>query len=234
MRYYISLKKLKNKSVLIIKDNNKTIRKIDLIKGEIYIINPLNKRQKGRGRFVILKDYESTNRGVFAKVKYLDSLRAGKVEIENLDTIDSNFVFNSVNKLKTDEVNNHFISEKLVHLFQIYLDILNVIDDKKDRSNIAYISQKEIATKISKSPTNVSKKIKELIKYGALEQLSPGAYKLLFNDIWHTPYKIVHRVMLLVSEQPSLIKSYKQQAELLNVPLDDIFQAWSYIRLIKE
>lgn len=133
----------------------------------------------------------------------------------DLDNIDSKFdeIYNNSN-LKIFEPHSSHLYEKLVPMFQMYLDILNLIDEKKDQSNIAFITQKEIATQISKSPTNVSKRIKELIKYGALEQLHPGAYKLLFNDIWHTPYKIAHNILTLVTEQPSLKKDYKKQAKL--------------------
>lgn len=83
----ISIKEIKHKSVLTINgDNGKIIRKIDLIIGNKYIVNPLNPNKlKNRDRKVILVSIE--NDKLYGKVKYLDTSRPGKVEISDLDSI---------------------------------------------------------------------------------------------------------------------------------------------------
>lgn len=225
----ISLKKLKNKYVLTITDNScNIIRKVTLVKEQEYVLNPINNRyDKNRGRKVIFRDIEPSRYGSIAKITYLDTLRPGKVQIDDLDYINT-----ETHKLKPiANQTDSFIYEEVVPLFQLYLDILNVIEHKKDINNVAYITQKEIAENVSTSPTNVSKRLKQLIRYGAIQSVTPGAYKIISNSIWNTPYRIVHRVMSLVSGRPELEKQYKEQAIVLDVSLDDISQAWSYINV---
>ncbi|MFS0766016.1 hypothetical protein [Peribacillus phoenicis] len=84
-----SIKEFKHKSILTITGNNgELIRKIDLIPGNKYIINPLNPNKlKNRDRNVILVKIENEKRGIYGKVKYLDTSRPGKVEISDLDSI---------------------------------------------------------------------------------------------------------------------------------------------------
>jgi predicted RNA-binding protein len=85
----ISIKEFKHKSVLTITgDNRKLIRKIDLIPGNKYIVNPLNPNKlKNRDRKVILVKIENDKREIYGKVKYLDTSRPGKIEISDLNTI---------------------------------------------------------------------------------------------------------------------------------------------------
>lgn len=64
------------------------IRKVILIIGNEYVLNPISARvKKNRNRKVIFKGYESTRYGGYAKVQYLDTNRPGKVEIDYLDNI---------------------------------------------------------------------------------------------------------------------------------------------------
>jgi biotin operon repressor len=228
----VSVKHYTNKSILEIYNSDDTlIRKVTLIKEHEYVINPINKRtQKNRGRKVILKDIETTRYGPIAKVKYLDTLRTGKVYIADLDI--NSAEYNHLNAIENSI--DDYIYDELVPLFNLFMDILKLMDNKKDEKNLIYISQQEIAKQLSTSPTNVSKKLNQLIRYGAIEKVSSGVYKLLSNSIWHTPYRIVHKVNKLALEHPEINKNYKEQAELLNVSLDDIFQAWSYIHLTQK
>lgn len=85
----ITLKHLKNKFILTIVDNNDNIiRKVDLIEGNKYIVNPINKNKyKHRGRKIILQGIERDTYGAVAKVKFLDTKRVGKVEIDDLDNL---------------------------------------------------------------------------------------------------------------------------------------------------
>ncbi|WMX58100.1 hypothetical protein [Peribacillus sp. R9-11] len=84
----ITIKELKHKSVLTISGSNgELIRKIDLIRGYEYILNPLNPNMhKNRDRKVVFVKIETDKRGIYGKVKYLDTSRPGKVEISDLDT----------------------------------------------------------------------------------------------------------------------------------------------------
>lgn len=227
----VSLKQRNKKLVLTITNSKQMIiREITLIKDKEYIINPINKRfDKNRGRKVLFKSIESTKYGPIAKVKYLDTLRPGKVEIDALDHASSELQKKSA---PVEDAIKPFVYDKVVPLFKLYLDILSVIDNKKNNENIAVITQKEIAGQVSTSPTNVSKKVKELVRYGGLEVISPGAYKLLFNSIWYTPYRIVHMVLNVISEHPEVVEKYDKQAVMLDVSLADIFQAWAFINLI--
>lgn len=85
----IAVKDFKHKSILTITGNNgELIRKIDLIPGNKYIVNPLNPNKLiNRDRNVILVKIENDKRGIYGKVKYLDTSRLGKVEISDLDSI---------------------------------------------------------------------------------------------------------------------------------------------------
>ncbi|MGE7880171.1 hypothetical protein [Peribacillus muralis] len=84
-----SIKGFKHKNVLTITGNNgELIRKIDLIPGNEYIVNPLNPNKlKNRDRKVILVELVNDKKGIYGKVKYLDTFRHGKVEINDLDII---------------------------------------------------------------------------------------------------------------------------------------------------
>ena len=107
---------------------------------------------------------------------------------------------------------------------------MNIIDGRKDKSDIAYINQKEIADKLCVSPTKVSQRLKQLIRYGSIRKIDSGVYKLLANDLWHTPYQTTHRVVLLYKSNPGL--NYNEQAEVLKVTYNDIVRAWSYINML--
>ncbi|KOR78793.1 hypothetical protein AM232_10190 [Bacillus sp. FJAT-21352] len=76
----ISIKEFKHKSVLNISENNgDLIRKIDLIQGNEYILNPLNPNKlKNRDRKVIYMKTETNKRGIYGKVMYLDTSCPGK------------------------------------------------------------------------------------------------------------------------------------------------------------
>lgn len=84
-----TLRHLKNKSVLTIFNNdNNVVRKVVLIIGKEYLVNPINKnKHKHRGRKCILIGISHDGYGVIGKVKFIDTLRTGKVEIDDLDNI---------------------------------------------------------------------------------------------------------------------------------------------------
>lgn len=81
-------KHYKEKTVLEVWKNDEIIRTIEFKVGNQYVVNPLNKqKKKHRGRYVMLKGIESDRGVVSAKVKYLDTKRNGKVDLDDLDNI---------------------------------------------------------------------------------------------------------------------------------------------------
>ncbi|MGM0901285.1 MAG: winged helix-turn-helix domain-containing protein [Bacillota bacterium] len=223
----ILVKQLKNKFVLTINDGTGTPREVILVKDQEYILNPLNKRyDKNRGRKVIFKSIEQNGYECVAKIKYLDTKRPGRVPVVYLENV---YTEVQTKKEPVKDRQEPLVLNELAPFFQLYLDILNVLDNKKDQSHIAHITQKQIAELVDSSPTNVSKRLNQLNRYGAIESISPGVYKVLNNSLWYTPYRTVHKVISLVSERPELIKLYKEQAIILEVSLDDITQAWAFI-----
>ncbi|MED4403726.1 hypothetical protein [Metabacillus fastidiosus] len=113
--------------------------------------------------------------------------------------------------------------------FKPYLTILDILNSRKDVNGEIKISQKYIGELMGLSQTNVSKRVRDLLRCGAIEKISAGKYKIIKDDIYHTPYKTVEDVILLVKKQPEIFREYKKQAELLNVEINDIYQAWAYI-----
>lgn len=113
--------------------------------------------------------------------------------------------------------------------FKIFMDILDLIETSQNEDGISYISQKEISSRLSISPTNVSNRVKILVKYNAIVKEAPGAYRLLHNDINYTPYPNVVKVVELIEGDPSLIGNYKKQSELLGLEINEVQQAWGYI-----
>ncbi|MFS1518561.1 hypothetical protein V1503_19170 [Bacillus sp. SCS-151] len=218
-----SIKHYTNKTVVTTKKDGETVREVVLFSGKEYIVNPINKNKlKHRGRKVEYKSYSSNGGYTTAKVKFLDNDRYGKVEIDDLDNIEAIDNQTSINDM-----------EKLRSMFQIYLDILEVVDRRKDNSGITKITQKELADINNTIATNISKRIKHLIHYGAIEKINDGFYKILHNDIMFTPFRVVVLVADLINYNPELIRNYKSQASLLNVSIADIYQAWGYLKLLE-
>jgi hypothetical protein len=220
----------KNYDEVQVYKKNSLIRKIPLIPGKQYVVNPITgKVNKKTGRKVIFMELVSTPYGIMAKVKYLNTQRPGKVNLEDLDQISAELTEGMRTLRISNELQKETVYNELLPHFELFLKILNLIDNKKNKDNIALISQKEMAEKLSTSPSNISKRILQLIRYGALEKVDASVYKLLNNSIWYTPYRLVHSVINLLNEQPELASSFKEQAAILDVSIQDIFQARAYI-----
>lgn len=211
-------------------DGKKLIRHIPLVPGQQYMINSAaGQRNKKNGRIVTFHDLITTSDKTVAKVLYIDTKRPGKVNIEDLDHLPNEQLATKKAIKLSSEPKKEELYEEFIPSFQLYIDMLNLIDTKKNENNIAVISQKTIAEHLSISPSNVSKRIKQLVRYGAIEQLQAGVYKLINSSIWYTPYRVVHGLIRLLNEQPELNSSYKEQTTILNISIEDIFQAWAYI-----
>jgi hypothetical protein len=82
------VKEYPEKVEIEIMKNDELFRKVTLIPEKEYIINQVNPRAtKHRGRKVIFKSAENDRYGVYALVKYIDTKRAGRVDIGDLDNI---------------------------------------------------------------------------------------------------------------------------------------------------
>ncbi|MFH0069748.1 winged helix-turn-helix transcriptional regulator [Peribacillus sp. NPDC056705] len=121
------------------------------------------------------------------------------------------------------------MKDELKSRFNIFMAILDLIETSQNEDGISNISQKELSSRLSISPTNVSNRLKILAKYNAIVKVAPGAYRLLHNDINYTPYPNVVKVVELLEGDPSLIGKYKKQAELLGLEINEVQQAWGYI-----
>lgn len=118
---------------------------------------------------------------------------------------------------------------KLQTKFLKYKEILEIIDSKTNKDRVASISQKELASLIRVSQTNISFRIDQLIQHGALEKMAPGKYRLLHNDFHHTPYESTLSVYYLFEQRPDLYRDYKKQSEILDISLRQVQQAWAFL-----
>lgn len=66
------------------------------------------------------------------------------------------------------------------------------------------VPQKELADKIGISVTNVSNRIKRLIRYGAVSKLGSMTYQLLINNLNNTPYDLVFQLLLFIYKKTEL------------------------------
>ena len=121
------------------------------------------------------------------------------------------------------------MEDKLKKQFKHFMDILDLFEQRQYADGLTYITQLEISSLLGISQTNISKRLKILIKYEAIEKVTPGIYKLLHNDLDYTPYPNVVRVAHLLNGNPSLIGKYKAQSEILSMDINEVQQAWGYI-----
>ena len=121
------------------------------------------------------------------------------------------------------------MEDKLKQQFKHFMDILDLFEQRQYEDGLTYITQLEISSLLGISQTNISKRLKILVKYKAIEKVTPGVYKLLHNDLNYTPYPNVVRVAHLLNEDSSLIGKYKLQSEILSMDINEVQQAWGYI-----
>lgn len=114
-------------------------------------------------------------------------------------------------------------------MMEIDLSLILLLKDYEDTSKIARISQTLISQKLHISQTNVSYRLRRLIKHGAIEKCKPGQYRVLNDNIHCTPYALVFKLMILLEEKPEEYQNYKFQSESLNVSIKEIQQAWGFL-----
>lgn len=109
-----------------------------------------------------------------------------------------------------------------------YKRLLEIIVNHQGNDNICRISKKEISDLYGLSYTGTLKKITFLLKYGLIEQVDGGLTRTEKDVIQHTPLSLLLKIMLLVLERPDIYSSFKQQAEILDVPYEDVQSAWGF------
>lgn len=123
--------------------------------------------------------------------------------------------------------------EKLIsgidEIINKHLLLLKIFEEVKDKNGLSNISQKEVAELMDISPSLVSKKLKLLIKYGAIEKVKSGQYKVIDKNKVQNIRLDILRVLKLATEKPDLFNRYKQQAEELKMDFKDIQRIWGYI-----
>lgn len=117
--------------------------------------------------------------------------------------------------------------EKINVTISEYERLLSIIGN--DPGTICRIPKTEISRLYGKSYTGTLKKLGFLERYGLIEIITGGyvrTEKMLMND---TPMALIPSVLLLIRDRPELLNSYKLQAELLTVSLNDIQTAWGFL-----
>lgn len=124
------------------------------------------------------------------------------------------------------------MSEKTVKLIREtvtkYNDLLAILAANEDEDNVCRLSKKKISTLYGLSYTGTLKKLNFLMQHGIIEKVS-GGFKRTGKDVYlHTPISLIIDIMVLVKEKPEIYSSFKQQAELLSVPIEDVRSAWGF------
>jgi DNA-binding MarR family transcriptional regulator len=124
--------------------------------------------------------------------------------------------------------------DNLKYLIESYKKVIDLLLVYRDREGISRIPQTKIAEVLRISQTNVSKKLKTLIKFGAIERVGhAGAYRVKdTNVIERTPLGLMLKLSLLLQDHPEMITDYSKQAELMGVSYRDIQVAWGHMIFI--
>ncbi|MBP1153935.1 MULTISPECIES: hypothetical protein [unclassified Paenibacillus] len=125
------------------------------------------------------------------------------------------------------EDNLEAISEKIKATISEYERLLEIIGNEP--GTICRMPKTEISRLYGKSYTGTLKKLGFLERYGLIEKTTGGyvrTEKIFMRD---TPFSLIPRIVLLLSERPELFNSYKQQAEVLSVSLSEIQTAWGFL-----
>jgi hypothetical protein len=224
----ISIRQQKDKVLVEVISNGKSVRNVVIYVGEKYIVNPLpTHKTKHKQKIVVVNKVSRAIDRIVAEVTFLDTMRPGKIDIEDLDYYQ--YEYDEPKNIHVNYKKDDVVFLQLVPIFRQYLDVLKIIDERKNKHNLTTISQNEISSIMKTSSTNVSKKIKELIKYRAIEKMSAGCYRVIQNDIDYTPYRNLVKVIELMKKNPELRNQYKDQAEVLNITFVEVQQAWGFI-----
>lgn len=114
----------------------------------------------------------------------------------------------------------------------IMAKIIEVLMDNQGADGLSRISQKDIASKIDRSPSCVSKTIRKLEKHDkCIERIAPSVYKVNHKDVInYGPFPKVKEYVKAIEKDPEIImKTFKEQSELINMSIEDIQMVQGYI-----
>lgn len=117
--------------------------------------------------------------------------------------------------------------EEIMETVNEYERLLNIIGTES--GTMCRMPKTEISRIYGKSYTGTLKKLGFLERYGLIERVTGGYVRTEKTFGKNTPMALMPSIVLLISERPELFNSYKQQAELLSVSLNDIQTAWGFL-----
>jgi len=109
-----------------------------------------------------------------------------------------------------------------------YKRLLHILADHEDVEGICRLTKKKISVLYGSSYTGTCKKLKFLVKYGQIKQVSGGFVRTGKDITEAKPFLLLQRIIELVLEKPEVYSSFKQQAELLGEPFEEIQTAWGF------
>lgn len=118
-------------------------------------------------------------------------------------------------------------SEKIMETINEYERLLEIIGNEP--GTICRMPKTEISRLYGKSYTGTLKKLRFLERYELIEKNTGGYIRTEKTLLRNTPFSLIPRIVLLLSERPELFDSYKQQSEVLSVSLSDIQTAWGFL-----
>lgn len=109
-----------------------------------------------------------------------------------------------------------------------YEKLLKIIEDNTDKDNICRLTKKEITKLYGLSYTGTCKKLGFLLRYGLLKVINGGFLRTEKNVVQDTPLSLLPKILVLMANKPEVYDSFKQQAELLSVSIEDVQTAWGF------
>lgn len=120
------------------------------------------------------------------------------------------------------------IFKKIIIMKQVMDILLNNIDE----SDLCRISQKDIALKVGKSSSTVSKTLRKLEKYDkCIEKVAPAVYKVNERDIInYGPISRVIKYYRFIDKDIEIItKTFKEQSILMDMSIEEIQMSQGYL-----
>jgi biotin operon repressor len=121
----------------------------------------------------------------------------------------------------------------LLYSLALYQGIVEVLLEHKQRNEVCYVSQTEIANRLGTSQINVSKRLRKLEDADqCVVKVAPGQYRVHHRDLReHGPIARSLRYMEAVLQDPELMQLPQNvQAEQLGLQSVDIQRSLAYFK----
>ena len=109
-----------------------------------------------------------------------------------------------------------------------YKKLLGILAEYEDNEQFCSLSKKRISEIYGLSYTGTCKKLNFLLRYGLVRQVDKGLIRTGKEVMEAKPFTLLQRIMLLVLDKPEVYSSFKQQAELLKEPFEEVQTAWGF------